>query len=61
METKHIQRDDSPDGVWINVRDFDPNIHKLWVEPVPEIIKTVEVADLQEAIAPKKIPRKKVS
>ena len=62
MELKHIQWGDSPSGAWVNARDFNPSIHKLWVEPVPEIIETVEVetvqvAKSQQAIAP--IPAKK--
>ena len=63
MELKHIQREDLPSGVWVNARDFNPNIHKLWVEPVPEIIETaeiivtVEIAKPQQAIAP--IPSRK--
>lgn len=50
MEVKRIFRDDAPDGVIINARDFDPSIHREWVAPVPELPQTVEVAGLQEAI-----------
>lgn len=55
METIHIHRDDSPDGVRINLRDFDPNLHRIWVAPKIEIskIETVEIAGLQEPIAEK--------
>ena len=63
LELKHIQRDDSPEGVFINASAFDPNIHKPWVEPIPEIIEVVEIAGLQEPIAadpPKKSSKKKV-
>ncbi len=63
MELKHIHRDDSPDGVWINASAFDPNIHKPWVAPIPEPLQTVEIAGLQEPIAadpPKKTTKKKV-
>jgi hypothetical protein len=59
MEVKRIFRDDAPDGVIINARDFDPSIHREWVEPVPELPLTVEIAGLQEAIAPE--PPKKTS
>ena len=58
MELKHIQWGDSPSGAWVNARDFNPSIHKLWVEPVPEIIETVEIIEAveiakpQQAIAP---------
>ena len=69
MELKHIQWENSPSGAWINFKDFNPSIHKLWVEPVPEIIEpveiiepaetveTVEIAKPQQAIAP--IPSRK--
>jgi hypothetical protein len=63
MEVKRIFRDDVPDGVIINARDFDPSIHREWVEPVPELPQTVEIAGLQEAIAShssKKTYKKKV-
>lgn len=52
METIHIHRDDSPDGVRINLRDYDPNFHRLWVAPKVEQpkIETVEIADLQEPV-----------
>jgi hypothetical protein len=52
METIHIHRDDSPDGVRINLRDFDPNLHRIWVAPKIEIpkIETVEIAGSQEPI-----------
>lgn len=63
MELKHIHRDDSPDGVWINASAFDPNIHKPWVDSIPESPQTVEIAGLQEPIAadpPKKTTKKKV-
>jgi hypothetical protein len=54
METIHIHRDDSPDGVRINLRDFDPNLHRIWVAPKIEIpkIETVEIAGLQEPVEP---------
>jgi hypothetical protein len=52
MELIHIHRDDSPDGVRINLRDYDPNLHRLWVAPKNEPeIETVEIAGLQEPIA----------
>ena len=57
MELKHIQWENSPSGAWINFKDFNPSIHKLWVEPVPEIIEPVEIAKPQQAIAP--IPSRK--
>lgn len=61
MELKRIQRDDSPEGVFINASAFDPNIHKPWTEPIPEIIEVVEIAGLKEPIAlPKKSTKKKV-
>jgi hypothetical protein len=52
METIHIHRDDSPDGVRINLRDYDPNLHRLWVAPKVEQPKigTVEIAGLQEPV-----------
>lgn len=52
MELKHIHRDDSPNGVWINATDFNPSIHRDWVAPKLEIpkIETVEIAGLQEPI-----------
>lgn len=52
MDTIHIHRDDSPDGVRINLRDYDPNLHRIWVAPKIEtpIIETVEIAGLQEPI-----------
>jgi hypothetical protein len=52
METIHIHRDDSPDGVRINLRDYDPNFHRLWVVPKVEQpkIETVEIAGLQEPV-----------
>ena len=53
MELKRIYRDDSPDGVWINLKDFNPSIHCDWGDPKIEIqkIETVEIAGLQEPIA----------
>ena len=63
MEIKRIHRDGIPEGVWINASAFDPSIHREWVEPVPEIPQTVEIAGLQEPIAvapPKKTSKKKV-
>lgn len=57
MELKHIQREDSPEGVWINASAFDPNIHKEWVKPEPE--QTVEIAGLQEVVSPPKKTSKK--
>jgi hypothetical protein len=65
MEVKRIFRDDAPDGVIINARDFDPSIHREWVAPVPELPQFVEIAGLQEAIAPepehpKKTAKKKL-
>ena len=61
MELKHIHRDDSPDGVWINASAFDPSIHREWI--APKSSQTVEIAGLQEPIAsdpPKKTTKKKV-
>jgi hypothetical protein len=52
MELKHIFRDDVLDGVWINARDFDPSIHREWEESVSEPEQFIEIAGLQEAIAP---------
>ena len=49
MELKHIQWENSPDGAWVNGKDFNPSIHKLWVEPVPEIIEAVEAVEIIEA------------
>lgn len=61
MELKRIHRDDSLEGVWINASAFDPSIHKLWTEPIPEIIEVVEIAGLKEPIAlSKKSTKKKV-
>lgn len=63
LPTIRIHRDDSPDGVWINQKDFDPNIHQEWADPIPELPQTVEIAGLQEPIAadpPKKTTKKKV-
>jgi hypothetical protein len=61
MQTIRIFRDDVPDGVVINEKDFDPNIHCEWVEPVPEFSQTVEIAGLKESIdPPKKLTKKKV-
>lgn len=62
METKRIQWENSPEGAWINEKDFNPSIHKLWTEPIPEIIEVVEIAGLKEPIAadpPKKTTKKK--
>jgi len=62
MEVKRIFRADVPTGVIINAKDFDPSIHREWVEPVPELPQTVEIAGLQEPIAidhPKKSTKKK--
>jgi hypothetical protein len=56
MEVKRIFRADCPTGVIINAKDFDPSIHREWVEPVPELPQTVEIAGLQEAIAPPPVP-----
>lgn len=63
MELKRIQWENSPDGAWINVKDFDPSRHKPWVEPTPEKIEAVEIAGIQEAIAPisKRTTKKKVN
>jgi len=52
MQTIRIFRDDVPDGVVINEKDFDPNIHRKWVEPVSELPQTVEIAGLVEPIDP---------
>lgn len=67
MQTIRIFRDDVHDGVVINEKDFDPNIHREWVEPIPELPQTVEIAGLQEPIdltviaaPPKKLTKKKV-
>ena len=63
LPTIRIHRDDVPDGVWINEKDFDPNIHREWVAPTPKPLQTVEIAGLQEEIAadpPKKTTKKKV-
>jgi hypothetical protein len=62
MELIHIHRDDSPDGVRINLRDYDPNLHRIWVAPKTEPkIEYVEIAGLQEPIdvKPPAKPRKK--
>ena len=63
MEVKRIFRADCPTGVIINAKDFDPSIHREWVELVPELPQTVEIAGLQEAIAPPLVahPHKKTS
>ena len=61
IPTIRIQRDDVPDGVFINASAFDPSIHKEWVEPKPELPETVEIAGFQEPIAvhpPKKTIKK---
>ncbi len=63
MELKRIFRDDVPTGVWINLKDFDPNIHREWTEPIPEPPQIVEIAGLKEPIAStphKKTTKKKV-
>ncbi len=67
MQTIRIFRDDVPEGVVINEKDFDSNIHREWVEPIPELPQTVEIAGLQEPIdppvlvdPPKKHTKKKV-
>lgn len=52
MQTIRIFRQDAPDGVVINEKDFDPNIHREWVELIPELPQTVEIAGLQELIDP---------
>lgn len=50
MELIRIQRDDSPDGVLINAKDFNSALHKKWVTPEIEPEQTVEIAGLQEPI-----------
>lgn len=63
IPTIRIHRDDIPDGVWINEKDFNPSVHREWVAPTPEPSQTVEIAGLQEPIAsdpPKKTTKKKV-
>ena len=50
MELKHIQWENSPSGAWINSKDFNPSAHKLWVEPVPEIVEIIETAEPVEII-----------
>lgn len=63
LPTIRIHRDDIPDGVWINEKDFNPSVHREWVAPTPEPSQTVEIAGLQEPIAsdpPKKTTKKKV-
>jgi hypothetical protein len=52
MELKRIFREDALEGVLINLKDFDPSIHREWVAPAPELPQTVEIAGLQEPIAP---------
>lgn len=50
MELIRIQRDDSPDGVLINARDFNSALHKVWVKPKIEHEQIVEIAGLTEPL-----------
>lgn len=59
IPTIRIHRDDTPDGVWINAKDFDPSIHREWVASTPEPEQTVEIAGLQEVVSPPKKTSKK--
>jgi hypothetical protein len=34
MQTVRIERSGLPDGVIINEKDFDSNLHKIWAKPV---------------------------